>query len=316
MITLLNKDRLIYDLEYRVVDIIKEYQETGKVILSTNNEGICLDRCNFYSLLDYICESFNIDKSRVTIQTANGIERHNEYKIDTTNNLHWFMKTKESIPNDYISFKEKDLKNLGCFVGKLNWNRGIMLSWLNKNYKDQCLLTCHYRNTDSQKLQSELTELNFYNSSELSNVIEFIKNCPIELGESFEEFTIGPPKHLTILNQYKNIFLDLVVETYIMGNSFFPTEKTLRPIIAKTPFIILGPKNYLSNLKELGFKTFSHWWNESYDDYEGVQRIEEIKQILKTKILSKSTVELQETLSDMKDILNYNYNHYMENIHE
>ena len=315
MITLLNKDRFIYDLEYRIVDIIKEYQETGEIILSTNNEGICLDRCNFYSLLNYICERFNIDKSKVTIKTSNRLEQHNEYKIDTTNNLHWFMKTKESIPNNYSPSKEKDLKKVGCFVGKLNWNRGLLLSWLHKNYKDQCLLTCHYRHEDSQKLQSEFTELNFYDSSKLSDVAKFINHCPLELDESFEEFTIGPPNHLMILNQYKNIFLDVITETYIMGNSFFPTEKTLRPIIAKTPFIVVGPKNYLSNLKKLGFKTFSPWWDESYDYCEGVHRIEEIKNVLKS-IFTKSSDELQEILSDMKETLEYNYNHYMDEKYE
>jgi len=315
MITLLNKDRFIYDLEYRVVDIVKEYQETGQVILSTNNEGICLERTNFYSLLDYICESFNIDKSRVTIQTANGIERHEVYKIDGKNNLHWFMLTKQSIPSNYVPFKEKDLKTVGCFVGKLNWNRGLILSWLHKNYKEQCLLTCHYRHEDSQKLQSEFTELNFYNSDNLSEVVEFTKYCPLVLDESFNEFTIGPPNHLTILNQYKNIFLDLTAETYIMGNTFFPTEKTLRPMIAKTPFIVLGPKNYLHYLKKLGFKTFSNWWDESYDHCEGVHRIEEIKKVLKN-ILTKSSDELQEMLSDMKETLEHNYNHYMDGGYE
>ena len=103
----------------------------------------------------------------------------------------------------------------------------------------------------------------------------------------------------------------MVAETYIMGNTFYVTEKTLRPIIAKTPFIILGPKNYLANLKQLGYKTFSKWWDESYDHHEGVQRIEEIKKILQ-KILAMSTLELQLLLTDMNNILNYNYDHYMD----
>ena len=310
MITLPNKDRLIQDLEYRVVDIIKEYQETGEVIISTNYEGICLDHCNFYSLLDYICEKFNINKSKVTIETCNRLEKHDQYKIITQNRF-YFASTKESIPNDYIPSKEKLLKHIGCFVGKLNWNRAIILSWLAKNYADQCLLTCHYKDEDAHKLESELTELNFFNSSELSNVVEFLKYCPIEIDESFEEFTILQPKNLTIIKQYKNIFLDLVAETYIMGNTFYVTEKTLRPIIAKTPFIILGPKNYLANLKQLGYKTFSKWWDESYDHHEGVQRIEEIKKILQ-KILAMSTLELQLLITDMNNILNYNYDHYMD----
>jgi hypothetical protein len=78
---------------------------------------------------------------------------------------------------------------------------------------------------------------------------------------------------------------------------------------------VLGPKNYLSNLKKLGFKTFSSWWDESYDYCEGVHRIEEIKNVLKS-IFTKSSDELQEMLSDMKETLEYNYNHYMDDRYE
>ena len=60
--------------------------------------------------------------------------------------------------------------------------------------------------------------------------------------------------------------MDIVVETYVSGQSFFPTEKTLRPIIAQTPFIVMGPKGYLANLRRMGFMTFGQWWDESYDN--------------------------------------------------
>jgi hypothetical protein len=40
MVNLPNKDRIIFDLPHRVVDIIKEYQDTGRIEISVNNEGI------------------------------------------------------------------------------------------------------------------------------------------------------------------------------------------------------------------------------------------------------------------------------------
>jgi len=314
MITLINKDRFIYDLEYRVIDIIKEYQTTGKIEISTNNEGICLNRVKFYELLNYICDKFNIDKSKITIFTNNALEKHEFYNIKNSYS-YCLNETKKIIPIDYVAFKNDNLLKLGCFVGKINWNRLILLSFLYKKFTDQILLTCHYRHEDAQKLQSELTELNFYDSDNLVNAVNFLQNCPLTLGESFETYTIGPPEHLTILNQYHKFFAELIMETYVMGNTFYPTEKILRPIIAKTPFIVMGPINYLDNLKKLGFKTFNQWWDESYDQLEGSNRIEKIK-ILLTQIMSWPQEKMQQVLIEMEKVLEHNRTLYLETTYE
>jgi hypothetical protein len=143
---------------------------------------------------------------------------------------------------------------------------------------------------------------------ELSSVTEFIKYCPIVLGEGFINYTIGPPTHYNIIHQYKNIFADLVVETYVSGTSFFPTEKTLRPIIARTPFIIMGPAGYLGNLKRMGFKTFNNWWDESYDNYSDYNRLRQIKLVLEN-IFKLNNDDLHSLLLNMQDTLEYNRNH-------
>jgi hypothetical protein len=64
---------------------------------------------------------------------------------------------------------------------------------------------------------------------------------------------------------YNQIFCELVCETFFTGKTFMMTEKTMRPIIQRRPFVVQGPKFYLENLKTLGFKTFDTWWDESYD---------------------------------------------------
>lgn len=58
---------------------------------------------------------------------------------------------------------------------------------------------------------------------------------------------------------------DLVVETDPMTN-FFVTEKTFKPLISGTPFLIIGPPYHLMYLKKLGFKTYSDIFDESYDE--------------------------------------------------
>lgn len=316
MITLVNRDLMIYDLEYRVADILYEYATYGKVELNTNNEGICLNNVKFYEILDYICEKFNIDKKSVTIYTKNALEHHDNYNIVIKSN-HWLIDSKKYAQLYYQPIsKQSQLKTLGCFVGQVNWKRLIVSSWLFNNYKDKCLMSFNYRNSDADKLLSDLTIVNFYNSSCIEEAVGFLKQTPIYVDNlyHFKNTNITYEEHwknvLNLLKFYDQFFLDLVVETYSMGNTFFPTEKSIRPFIAKTPFITVGPVNFLTNLKKLGFKTFNRWWDESYDWCEGVHRINEIKKVI-AKIMLWPNDKLLSTLDEMSEVLEHNFGVYM-----
>lgn len=51
------------------------------------------------------------------------------------------------------------------------------------------------------------------------------------------------------------------------GNHYFEiTEKTLKPISARMPFVSIACHKYLYRLKKLGFKTFHPYIDESYDN--------------------------------------------------
>lgn len=44
------------------------------------------------------------------------------------------------------------------------------------------------------------------------------------------------------------------------------SEKFLKPITTKRPFIVVGPAGLLKELRGFGFKTFDQFWDESYDE--------------------------------------------------
>jgi len=86
---------------------------------------------------------------------------------------------------------------------------------------------------------------------------------------------------LSLLEFYKKFNVELVCESYTLGTTFFPTEKTVRPIVGNRPFIVYGPVNFLQNLKtQEGFKTFDHLWDESYDRLEGRARWDAITKLV------------------------------------
>jgi len=286
------------------VDMIKEYQVTGNLVLETNSEGLSLASANFYPILDYICNQFSIDKSRVTIVTNNAEESHPKYTIQV-NGDHWISNCKPIF--NYV-LKEKTFEyTAGAFFGKPNWHRLVLGAWL---YKDpQCLLTMHYNPQDERhRIDAGFGDINIMAPEELTAVTEFVNKCPIILDDGFLNYTIGPPMHYNIIHQYHKIFVDVVSETYVSGLSFFPTEKTLRPIIAKTPFIAMGPAGYLNNLKRMGFKTFNSWWDESYDDLSDYDRVKAI-QCTMAPILKLSSSDLRELTKDMTPILEHNRLH-------
>lgn len=85
---------------------------------------------------------------------------------------------------------------------------------------------------------------------------------------------------LSLMSHYEKFNVELVCETYTIGDTFFPTEKTVRPIVGNKPFLVYGPRHFLRNLQNLGFKTFSSIWNEQYDEHEGPKRWQALKPII------------------------------------
>jgi hypothetical protein len=64
---------------------------------------------------------------------------------------------------------------------------------------------------------------------------------------------------------YNDTKYSLVSETNDTNNEVFMTEKIWKPIIAQQVFIVHGNYLYLQKLREIGFKTFSNHFDESYD---------------------------------------------------
>ena len=57
----------------------------------------------------------------------------------------------------------------------------------------------------------------------------------------------------------------------------------------------------------MGFRTFSDFWNEDYDGYEGKERYVKILKLI-DMLAQKSTDELERMYWDMQYTLDHNYN--------
>jgi hypothetical protein len=101
-------------------------------------------------------------------------------------------------------------------------------------------------------------------------------------------------------------FVNLVTETTFDVPHNYISEKTLKPMFTYRPFILVAPQGTLSLLKDMGFKTFDKWWDESYDDEtDPSKRMSKIFEISKY-ILNKSYEELNNIYDEMETTLIYN----------
>jgi hypothetical protein len=109
-------------------------------------------------------------------------------------------------------------------------------------------------------------------------------------------------------------FVYVITETVFNYPHPFLSEKSYKGITAKRPFMVVGAKGCLATLKKLGYKTFSNFWDESYDLVDDpADRMLMIFEQLKL-ICTKPISELQDMLINMNDILEHNFNNYINSV--
>lgn len=102
----------------------------------------------------------------------------------------------------------------------------------------------------------------------------------------------------------------VVSETVFYYKKLHLTEKIFKPIVSHRPFILVGAPGNLAYLKSYGFKTFDRWIDESYDTEEdNDKRIGMIAEQL-DKLCKLSMDQLRDMQVEMKEVLDYNYNHF------
>jgi hypothetical protein len=108
------------------------------------------------------------------------------------------------------------------------------------------------------------------------------------------------------IHDYETTDIEVVLETLFDDARLHFTEKTLRPIAAAQPFVIVGAAHALEYLKAYGFKTFSSVWNESYDLIsDPQQRLEAVIELMEN-IAGWDPQTKQQKLKQARAIAKYN----------
>ena len=300
-------DKKIWDSDQVLADLIKA-SLTGPVRIKLLTEGPCCNTSGLDSLLNLIIDKFGFSPELYTIETSNqvGSSQFREKRTPFTE-LQFVQQKAKNI----VKLPSTLEKKFGLFIGRSNWIRLSLASYIDHYYHNMSIITYHYDpQSDYHMANFGLEELlnKSWNDSDL--ILNFLKKLP--LTEKLFEYPIcWNAGALELDEYYQKLFCDVVCETYYSGNVFFMTEKIMRAIANRRPFLIQGPRFFLKNLKLLGFQTFDRWWDEGYDedpwDFKHLALRQNIDFIAKQ---SQSTI--QQWYDEMLPILDHNYNTFLE----
>lgn len=135
---------------------------------------------------------------------------------------------------------------------------------------------------------------------------------------SKDDIKLFADSHISIINEtsfFKKDFLEQGDLYNAHLDSIFLTEKTFRTIACQHPFIMVSRPHTLKHMRRLGYKTFSPYIDESYDDIEDdYKRLQKICQIIK-ELSNKNQEFWKHFQSGVREITLYNYNHLLTRQH-
>ena len=176
-----------------------------------------------------------------------------------------------------------------CEIVKNNLMDRGLISYLGKS-------TNHDETTETTVMQ--------HNRPDLIDVAKIIdKITPLQLDV---ELTTNNPVNEIIIEHHASTFLSVTTETHWRKGALFYSEKTWKPILAGQPFMMICSTGMLGELKRQGYKTFSNWWSEEYDNEPNIDK--RVKMVVDELVkLSKLSVdELIELRKQMIPVLEHN----------
>jgi hypothetical protein len=209
-----------------------------------------------------------------------------------------YLMDKPSFISWYFDAPFENLKN------NINWMDLDLLKTTNPNM--------YYTLESGCNLLSIKSPLNIDKNITINKEIYDYKigsSYPNENTETKElNFAISNISNFSIDTFYKNIFCEIVTESRFAQPTGNISEKTIRAIFYQKPFILVAPPYSLEHLKNYGFKTFSDFWDESYDyETNHEKRLIKIFNLIDF-INSLSKQETHDLYSQMQSIFKHNTN--------
>ena len=225
------------------------------------------------------------------------MKKWGDFKFFEENELGY--KSEDITPEELDIFRNKKFLSFNRTVDKDN-RMSLFHTYLENDFSDSYFSFLNFCASDGS--------VPFFTKSKKLSIGEYKSKLPIELDTKNSGVDLQSFKTSNTFKKdlFLNSCINIVTETSFQCNGLFLSEKIIKPIICYQPFIVVGPQNYLKELRSLGYKTFSDFWDESYDEIEnGEDRYFAIEKLI-LEFNSKSIDELNEIYQKTKNICIYN----------
>ena len=267
----------------QVQEQLRNIQSTDCVCFDTGAEGISLESSGILNFINQWVNTTGHPVDRVVINSPNVYEKTQYQNINQSDNH--FLQLSGHYYTE-ISDTDASRKLFGFFVGRHTNDRDLIVQDILNNYQSQFVVSI-------MKTSYAVSPW-----SQLAQTIQSIDNVSVR-----DQYSGKIDTNLSLLQHYNRFQIELVAETMCTGVTFFPTEKTFRPVTGRRPFLVYGPVNFLTNLRHLGFKTYSDCWDETYDQLQGLERWQAIRETIDYIIVNGYD------LDQAQKIANYNRQH-------
>lgn len=289
--------------------------ESGKIfqypIVFYSAEGFALDENSkviVEVLLEYKDKISDI-LNRVIFLMGSYNHSRDTYLVNGLIRLHdisLFYQIRNRIPSNILDNNSKNVvpnekilkKTFGCFLFRPAYDRIKIAEHLIINHHDKTTLMCS-QNQFLDVLNRKID--NFDRTKYINTSMKSVND------KHYHTYILKD-----LMLKTKNVFVDIISETlfYEDDNVWF-TEKTIYPILIGLPFITSSTSGFYKLLHYFGFKTFSNFWDESFDDIiDHEERNKKFMDILDYIAITYNTEQKrQETYKKMLPILQHNRQH-------
>lgn len=345
-IEILPFEKINLDKKWLINVDIKQWLWNSDTILSDFfDEGLIheIKLGNAYLILNHQCESWthsffrllhkilkkdiNIPANKIIYMVA-AVDVVREYeKFINENNItdkinliychHVYKRFHRDTDLSFFDYKKSNQKSKKFLCLNRRWHdhRLVLVSMLShRNLLDQGFVSLGLEQNELGDASSRLLNL-FEKNSDIITGFEKIKHrLPLNIDDVDLKINHFGLNTLPI-DFYQRSCFSVVTSTnafeYQELSAGF-TEKEIKPILARHPFIILNRPGILKEMQRLGFLTFSPWFDESYDAIENdndrlisiANEIERLCQI--------SFDEWEKMLDQMSPILEHNYHRLID----
>lgn len=229
-------------------------------------------------------------------------------------------KIKTNRPKKFICMNRRPSPHRAALVGALKHanflDKGFVslrtdvypdtLRYLTNEYSDWFREDYIYR----KNIVDSLNEMK--NNDELPLVFE----GDVELREGYTTYEESPmwiQDH--ILQMHEDSYFSLVTESFMKHPSEcnFMSEKVLKPILLKQPFVLFGGYRSLEVLRSMGFQTFEPWIQEEYDYKQSYFERFNLALSSATEWILSPNQRLDQMINEMEPVLEWNRQHLLNN---